>query len=1139
MTATRTCGRLLLAFTALSAGALSHQAAAQDTQAAPDSLEKRFRDPPAEARPRVWWHWLNGNVTEDGIRKDLAWMKRVGIAGAQTFDAAMQTPQIVDRRLAIFSPEWNAAMRVAASEARRLGLELAIASSPGWTETGGPWVPPADGMKKLVWSDVELAGDKPFRGELPRPPGLTGPYQSIPADPSGGLTLTGSGQPLPIAEPFYRDVAVLAYPVVATGRVAPAQPSFRDGAGAVVDSAAMTDADLVTSTELARPREGVQRLVVSYDRAVTVRSARLLLAGAAGRYTGSSLLPVLEASDDGKQWRRVADIPVGTVPTTRSFPAVNARKFRLSFNKAPATGAAGFMPTTPGLDMGALGRMLGGAGAAMMANPGVRIADFRLSEDPRVDRGEAKAGFEVVDDYGDINPVAPDDVGIPVGKVINLTARLGADGKLDWTPPAGSWRVVRIGWSLTGVVNHPASPEVTGLEVDKYDGEAVARYMAQYLGRYRKAVGTDTFGTTGLSAFLNDSIESGAANWTPKILERFKGLRGYDPSPWLPVLTGVVIGSRAESDKFLSDWRQTLSDLIASEHYGTIARVARENGLTTYAEALENRRPSFGDDMAMRSHADVPMAALWTFTRERGPAANYLVDIKGAASIANLMGKPYVAAEMMTSLLAPWAFGPRDLKRVADLAFVLGVNRPIIHTSVHSPSETKQPGLSLFIFGQYFNRHESWAELAKPWVDYLSRNALLLQQGRRVTDLAYYYGEDTPLTGLYSSRPVSDAPAQHGYDFVDAQSLQERLDVENGQLVSSGGARYQALYLGGASSRMSLPVLRRIAALARAGATIIGKRPEGDPGLGGDPQEYRRLLDMLWPGGANTDVGKGRVIVSDRPEGTLVALGIAPDFRVQGGAADTEILFNHRRSEAWDSYFVVNRRNRTETVEARFRIAGRVPRLWHAESGTSEPVSYRIEGGDTIVPLTLAPEGSVHVVFTAPAVQSSAVVVPRSLRPVASVTGPWSVTFEEGRGAPPSAVLPELKPLDEHAEAGIRYYSGIATYDHAFRAPSGWRPGQPLWLDLGEAAEIAEVTVNGMVVGGLWNVPWQLDIGAQVRRGENRLRVRVANLWVNRFVGDAQPGATKVTWTASPTYGAKAPLRRSGLIGPVRLLVGN
>ena len=885
------------------------------------ALEAQFKDPPTSARPRVWWHWMNGNITEDGIAKDMAWMKRAGIGGLQNFDAALTTPPIVPQRLAFMTPDWKKAFRFAAAEAERNGLELAIAASPGWSETGGPWVDAKDGMKKLVWSETVVSGGQPWSGLLPAPPNTTGPFQRMDFDP--GIAAAMGGKPF-VPPSHYEDVAVLAVPIPAGDETA--TPTFADGQGKRLDAAALTDGDPKTTVEL--PSEGAA-IVVQYPAPQTIRSATLFMPGGAVMFFGSRFAPRLEASEDGRTWRRVSEVPASEVPSTVSFTPVTAARFRVVFppnTDNPPNPIGG----TPGVD---------DTFFAMLTRtpPTVAIGDLRLSGEARINQAEAKAAFRIANDYYSLDADAgPDTTGVAPGSVVDLTGKLQPDGRLDWTPPSGRFRVLRFGASLTGKSNHPATPEATGLEVDKYDGGAVRRYLETYLDMYQSATGPELFGKRGVRVILTDSIEVGASNWTPQLRSQFKRLRGYDPLPWLPALTGVIVGSRSESDRFLFDFRRTLADLIASEHYGTVAKVARERGLLVYGEALEGGRPSLGDDMAMRSYTDIPMAALWTYRPDAGPNVVSFADMKGAASVAHLYGQGLVAAESMTSGMAPWAHAPLDLRRVIDLEFAYGINRPVIHTSVHQPVDDKQPGLSLMIFGQFFNRHETWAEMARPWIDYLSRNSLMLQQGRYFADVAYFYGEEGPLTGLYLNKPVSDAPVRYGYDFINTDALLNLVSVTGGDLTAKSGARYRVLYLGGSSRRMSLPVLRRVAALAEAGATVVGRAPGGSPALGDDASEYAALVRRLWGGGPTTTVGKGRVI-DDEVETALAAIGVAPDFRTTA-ARDSEILFLHRRLSDGDAYFLNNRKARTEKVEARFRVSGKEPEIWRADTGTSEAV---------------------------------------------------------------------------------------------------------------------------------------------------------------------------------------------------------
>ncbi len=192
----------------LAASVAAPAAAALTTTPAPVSaqaaLRAGFAKPPAAARPRVWWHWMNGNITKEGIQQDLEWMHRVGIGGFQNFDAALGTPPVVDKRLVYMSAEWKDAFLFTTRLADKLGLEEAVAGSPGWSESGGPWVTPAQAMKKVVWSETEIVGGAAFHGTLPQPADSSGPFQSAPFVDD----LAAEGR---VAPTYYADSVVLAY----------------------------------------------------------------------------------------------------------------------------------------------------------------------------------------------------------------------------------------------------------------------------------------------------------------------------------------------------------------------------------------------------------------------------------------------------------------------------------------------------------------------------------------------------------------------------------------------------------------------------------------------------------------------------------------------------------------------------------------------------------------------------------------------------------------------------------------------------------------------------------------------------------------------------------------------------------------
>jgi hypothetical protein len=1086
---------------------------------ATDTLGDGFREPPASARPRVWWHWMNGNVTEEGIKLDLEWMKRIGIGGIQNFDAELKTPQVVKNRLAYMTPAWKHAFRFAAQTADSLGLEMAIAASPGWSESGGPWVAPQDGMKKLVWSETAVADGKIFKGKLPAPPSTTGPFQDmIPG--SDLLNKNDDKQPAT----YYRDTYVMAYRD--SGMAIPV-PRFT-ASSAKGDFSLLTDGRFNASITLpASFKTEPSWLRADFSRAQKVSSATLAMPPP-WLFGTASHVPALEASEDGVTFREVARFPNKNSPQySVNFPAVTAKSMRFVFHPV----ALPFdLPAPPaaGVDFSSMAAMSSGGG-------NIAINEVSFSNAPRVHRFEEKAAFALADNYYDLAP--SDAPGIASTDVIDLTSRMKPDGSLNWMPPKGNWRVLRMGYSLTGKENHPATKEATGLEVDKYDADAVKRYINTYLDTYVDAVGKGLMGAKGVRAILNDSIEVGAANWTTHLAANFKARRGYDMGPWLPALTGVAIQSSAKSDAFLYDFRKTLSELIAESHYGTIASEVRKRGLIHYSEALEAGRPSIGDDMAMRRYADIPMAAMWAYKPgEIGPKPQYWGDIRGAASVAHIYGQNIVAAESLTSALSYWSYAPRDLQPMIDMEFALGVNRPVIHTSVHQPLTDHAPGFSLWIFGQYFSRLETWGEMAKPWIDYISRNSYMLQQGRHVADVAYFYGEEMPITALYSNGVPTDLPRNNGFDYVNADVLINQLSNDGNDVAAKSGARYKVIYLGGSSAKMSLSVLKRLDNLVRNGATVVGHLPSGSPALMDDPAEFGRIANALWNGNS----GKGRVIASTDIQAALATLGMAPDFGIVKAAPDATVMFVHRKRSDADIYYFTNRKARSETLQLQFAISGKKPELWDAATGDAQSVAYESDAGQTRVSLVLRPHQSGYVVFRPPVAAtkrgpSSATTAVL----LSNLSDKWRVGFQPGRGAPATAEFPKLIDLSTSDVPGIKYFSGTTTYKQQFSvATTHISNGKRLYLNLGDVREVAEVLINGKSVAIAWKPPYRVDISKHVRTGKNALEVRVANLWVNRLIGDAQPGAKPMTFTTLKTYTQSAPLRPSGLLGPVTLESG-
>ena len=1094
-------------------------------QSKSDALKAGFENPPEGARPRVWWHWMNGNISKEGIKLDLEWMHRVGLGGFHNFDAALSTPQVVDHRLAYMTPEWKDAFKYATTLADQLGMEEAIAGSPGWSESGGPWVPAPQGMKKYVWSETLVEGGKPFTGTLAHPPSNTGAFQNI------GIGNAFGGAP----PQFYADAAVVAFRRAASDvSIESLHPRITSSGGSP-DAAMLADGDLEKTTKLPIPAAG-ESAWIQYEFAAptAIRSVTFVTKDPdeiAGVITGIGAPEKnLEASDDGQIFRLVAKLSGGSAAEhTISFPAVTARFFRVTFKRTPPPQLPGWVV---GFDIESMRKQMGHPPADY------EIAELALHTGARVNRFEEKAAFTPEPDlYGYATlPVAADDA-ISKSGIVDLSAKMHPDGTLDWTPPAGDWVVLRFGYSLLGITNHPATAEATGLEVDKLNSKFVKAYFDNYLDSYKETVGAEMMGKKGIRYVINDSWEAGSQNWTDNMIDQFKKLRGYDPAPWMPVLAGRVVESAEASDRFLWDFRKTISDLIANEHYAQLEATLHERGMGHYGESHEGGRAFVADGMEVKKFNEVPMSAMWTQT----PGVNkeqfgYNADDRESASVAHIYGQNLAAAESMTAAAAPWAWSPSTLKPTADQELLNGINRIVIHESAHQPLVNKAPGLTLGPYGQWFNRNETWAEQAGPWIDYLARSSYLLQQGRFYADLVYFYGEDSNLTAIFADKSPN-VPAGYGFDYINADGLIHELSAAGGRIKTSGGMSYRMLGLDPYSRHMSLPVLRAIHKLVEDGAVVAGPKPNDDPSLADDQSEFRKLNNELFGDGTGVrKVGKGTVYAGQDIGDVFKALHVAPDFDYIRPESDARLLFVHRKLADGDLYFVDNRNDRSEAVDATFRVTGKAPELWHAETGKTEPASFRIADGRTTVPLRLEPWGAVFVVFRKAATETARTLPVTTETEVAAVNGPWKVDFQPDRGAPPSITLDKLSSWTENQNAGVKYFSGSGTYTKTVDAKANWfTKGAHLWIDLGDVKNLAEVTVNGKPLGIVWHAPYRVDASSAMRPGANEVSVKVTNAWVNRLIGDQQQDATvKYTFTTEKPYKASSPLLPSGLLGPVR-----
>lgn len=932
------------------------------------SLESDFTQPPETTRPRCYWYWMDGQITKEGLTRDLEAMKRVGIGEGYIGIISGQAGTPVGGGPKALTDEWWGFIEHAMREGTRLGVDVGLFNSPGWSQSGGPWVKPSQAMRYVTMPELRLHGPQHFEGKLPVPAGE------------------------------FQDLAVLAFP-------APA------GEGEVAKITARTPT--MVSFEMASPFTA---------RSVTVLPVKPV-----------NVAAELLASDDGKQFRTVKKFaidrhnlgpgvgPVPLAPITATLPATTARFFQLKFSApcelgdirlSPAARLESFAeksllkvfqdplppfdfytwPTQLEPDVASTvvktNEVLDISRFATINNKGkivVRKAVYGVPGDAARTR-EVRAEVQTLVDGGEsmfqVGRIT--ESGDPAfGVVKTLTIDYTLDGKpqifkgtdgesvnlagaatLSWDVPPGDWIVLRTALTPTGTKNSPAPPEATGYEVDKMNRTALKSHFDAYVGKLLKRM--PAADRKSWKHVVADSYEQGPQNWTDGFAADFQKRYGYDALRFLPVMTGRIVGSAEQSDRFLWDLRRLVADRVARDYVGALRDLCHENGLKVWLENYGHWGFP-GEFLSYGSFSDEVGGEYWV-TGDLGS-----IECRAAASAAHTYGKPVVWAEAFTGGPA-FINTPRDLKARGDWSFCEGINQFVLHVYIHQPWEDKVPGVNAG-FGTEFNRHNTWFEQSKTWIDYLRRCSVMLQAGKPVADVAYFISEDTPkMTG--QRKP--ELPAGYDFDYINADVIENRLTVKDGRFVLPDGMSYRLLVLPD-SVTMRPALLKKLRDLVAAGGVVLGLPPSHSPSLENFPNsdaEVKTLAREIWgnaelkqPG--ENQLGKGRVIWGKGLADVLATLGSKPDFE-----SSAELRFKHRQSEDADIYFVANPTAESLTATAAFRVGDKAPELWWPDSGRIErPAVYEAADGVVRLPLAFGPTGSVFVVFREKAAPKSERIV--------------------------------------------------------------------------------------------------------------------------------------------------------------------
>ena len=1074
---------------------------------APISLTDGFRTPPPQAQPHTYWLWLNGYVHLPTAVEELTAMKEAGLSGVLLFEmGARGNPATIPPPGAAFlSPDWMKSLRVVTEHAKSIGLQVDMSVISSW-DLGGPWIEPRHASMGLYSTETTVSSADFVDTTLPFPT----PERAAPLGPDGRPA-------------FWTDVAVLS---VRAPRRLPAHEFV-----------------------LRLDPEGVHDLTaIALDQGTPNAPAEL----------ASTMTPVREFSlavaSEGKREADFTEVLRGTLATVagpQRFtlpPGTRARFVRLRLlsghDESRARWTLGEFEVfdTTGRNVAGSHRADQARNGALLVREPVPLTYASWSA-ARIHDGVRTGAGGVFATAG----LPSFDISDP-SEIIDITAQVDRGGRLKWDAPPGPWTILRYVCMVTGEKLKVPSPASDGLASDHLSAEATRIHMNHVIGQLRAGLGQDLT-RSGIENLYLASYEVVGRVWSPVFAGEFKRRRGYELTRYLPAIFGARIKDELTTERFLFDYRKTLGEVVVDAYYRTAVDMARAAGLKVKSEAGGPGPPIHTPPMdALLAHGTVDnvQGEFWPFW----PDNDAINVIKEPASAAHLYGKPRVHLEAFTSF-HHWAEGPQDLKPSADRVFTEGGNHFVWHTWTHQPPDAGLPGL-VYGAGTHLSRSVTWWPKAKPFLEYLARGSFLLQRGQFVADVLYYYG-DGGMNFVGPRRNPTTLGPGYDYDVTNADAILHRLTVRDRRVALPDGPSYAVLVLP-EGDEIHPPVLEKIEALVRDGATLVGKRPVRATGLEGFPAKdarVRELAGTLWgdlDGKARTSRahGRGRVFMGVPERDVLAQLKVAPDFQ-----APAALDFIHRRDAEGEIYFVRNKTAEAVNVTPSFRDGGLAPEFWDPMNGSTRSIAgARSAAGRSEVPLNLAAHGSGFVVFrkgasprTVPAsTDENATAAARTATPSPLVLdNDWTVEFTAPFDAPPKLMLAHVGAWTQQRSPELRYFAGSGKYRHIVTVPPDWRAkAGRIELELGRLWSIGEVWVNGVSLGVVWAAPFSVDCTKVLRDGANEIVVEVISTWHNRLVGEARGELPKHTRTNITLSQRKAwkdhePIE-AGLFGPVRLV---
>jgi len=1037
--------------------------------------QQTFLRPDRIFYPETWFHFVNGNVRQEGITKDLEAIAASGIQGVQLFHGRQGSSTNwpgTEESIECLTPKWEGLVNHTASEAHRLGLRFSLQTCPGWAMSGGPWIKPEQAMRHLNYTRTDVDGGA-----------------------KANLMLTLPGMP---EWRDWRDIAVLAFPT----------PIGDSGSNCEVSKVEANDYQQEWERLLRGEKDfsftlppttadNPHRICLQLKEANSVRSVEFDPIDKLNHSFGVQPdIHLRIAALYGYEDMELLDT---------DFPHANWQDSEWPMTFAlPAHASRGEYVVE------------------IVNQHPMRLSHLNFSTAPRANNWEMEAGWTSRTLLPPFNAedAEQEDSRCFVKRtdIIDISKYMDAQGRLQWTAPKSHkrWTILRIGHVNTGRKNGPAPAEATGWEVNKFDTAFVNHQFRSYIGRL-----VDGPLKGQVNNMLMDSWECASQTWTRFMPQEFSQRCHYDLLSWMPALLGWVVNDREQTSRFLTDWRRTLNELFADNFYGHMSKLAHEKGMTvSYETAAGDIFPA--DPLEFYKYADVPMTEYWQ------PFSHFLANhnykpIRATASAAHMYGKPRVSAESFTSFDLNWDEHLSLLREVANQNMVEGVSHTVFHTYTHNPdADNYFPGSSFGSgIGTPFLRKQTWWPFMRHFNTYLARCAFMLERGKPVNSVLWYLGDAT------QQKPDQYAtfPEGYSYDYCNTDALLHRISISNGQWTTPEGICYDVLWIP-KGLRLLPETMERLVGLAESGGRLILEQPIYIATLANDQDEQRFQQAASQLQGLAAKHPE-RVIFSGSLAQALNQMQLPPDVKA------TPLRWLHRHADVADWYMVCPQKEQAFSGEVSFRQTGKVE-IWNPMNGSVTPIASQPDGDYSRINFNLQRGEMLFVIFRH---DQAPQPTPTYESSIAEATfSPWQLTFPEGWGITETLTLNELQawkdlPLTDEGKA----FSGTATYKSVIKLKSKEKDHRYI-LNLGRVEEIAVVSLNGHVVDTLWAEPYATDLTPYLRRGKNRISVEVTSTWFNRLAYDASlPESQRRTWVINGPK-AGSPLRPSGLLGPVEII---